>query len=103
MPKLKARLFADISTCHITEDDAKKLQELAERYDDGRGSFSPTVYSYEEGFFVYVSDNYLSDYKNASMSSAFINLLAMANKQRMAYLNLDIDGEIYDELPQFDW
>jgi hypothetical protein len=110
MTQLEARKFADVSTTHVEHTDIPLLDQLADQYDCGFAQAplgAPILYKYEEGYFIYcgsdVFDELVRPYAAAGLSTAFLDLLKLANAQDMAYLNLDSAGEIYTDLPTFDW
>ena len=88
-----------VSTGHIQKKDYDLLME---------GSVNPAVvfYSYEYGWNVHVPED-VEERKNQIIkdgwSKDFLNLMFTAKEHGCAYLSLDCDGNLYDELPQFDW
>lgn len=85
----------DISTNHVTREDALKLDAC----DDG------TICAYnlgEYGWLVYVGeieDNWPAD----EWSAAFRNIMLTARDMDCDYVRFDRDGREYEELPLFDW
>ena len=82
--KLKTCKYADVSTCHISEQDASCLEEDA-RYHDERLPMGPRdreprviVCAYDTGFFVHTGT---AEDKEA----------------------LDAAGDVYEEIEEFDW
>ena len=94
----------DVSTCHITEDDDRRLSKAPDVGDDPLSVY-PTSY----GFLVRVTqDEGLAAEEvplilGMGYSLALVDLLARARKAGCVYLHLDSEGPIYPELPQFDW
>lgn len=86
----------DASTGHITEQDNELLQK-----DDLPGLI---VYPYDYGFFVYLSEDETKEsILSSGFSGGFVYLFEQARDTGAKFLNLDCDGPIYPELPQFNW
>lgn len=91
---------ADLSTGHITENDAKILTNNSET------NLAPdvVVYEYEYGFFIPILDH--MDYKqirSAGLSEAFVKILKRCKKEGVQLLRLDCDGSEDDKLQKFEW
>ena len=93
----------DMSTCHIEHKDAKVLD-----YADNL----LVVHKYPEGFFVVVPEGTKTrllpaDTRRAlhkfGYSAAMTNLLSICLNQGYQLIRLDCDGQVYDQLPKFDW
>jgi hypothetical protein len=85
------------STAHMTYVDSLALRTECER--------NPfVVHSYEEGDFVILNDieEKMSEIMT-SFSSAFVDLILLAQKHDCHILRLDRDGPVYPDLKQFDW
>ncbi len=87
------------STGHITKEDA----DLLRASDD-----IPSAH-YEFGDFIPVpsdEDLYkdlLARCSSDGYSKEFIRLLEIAKENDCVYLQLDCDGETYEDLPEFSW
>lgn len=93
---LPTQTYADISTAHITEADAKALKEMVEHW-------NPALIVYElaeYGWLIYVSQFPLL---NANISPELQHLLEAARAQGCTFLRLDRDGPVIDGLPTFEW
>lgn len=78
-----------LSTAHLTEQDARRMTDMAGVYDMGA-----------YGFMVYVSVPYLSE------NTVFVSVrsvISFARRHDFKILILDRDGPIIDELPTYDW
>ena len=88
--------FWDVSTAHITADDAKLLE----------ADLGPVHYTYEEGFFIPVPDEIeqaLADIEEQGFSADAIALLRKASENSIDLLRLDRDADTYIELPSHGW
>ena len=106
----------DVSTCHITENDAALLDS----------SKVVVVHKYEEGYFVFVPEDPNDFYDfiglhciinrtvtdieseeqiftDAGFSKDFVNLMKLARQHGCKYLQLDRDGREYGDLPKYSW
>lgn len=84
----------DISTGHITEDDAKRLEANEDRI---------TAYSlHEYGWLVYIGE-IIENWPKKYWSPAFRKVLRVAKELGCEYVRFDRDGTEYDGLPKFDW
>ena len=90
----------EASTAHITSKDDGLLKE-----DGNRGGL--VVYRYEFGCFVFVDGVPGARERKALLScgfsEAFCGLLEVAGMNGCKFLQLDCDGEVYSDLPVFDW
>lgn len=100
----------EASTGHINKNDDQLLKQSEHSFKEGDTNFnSVIVYSYEEGYFVFVAydKSELSEvYKgleDLGYSMALINLMKTARKHGCKYLQLDGDGVEYTDLPRFNW
>ena len=102
----------DVSTSHITEEDAKLLESSTSQGEVHFGLGYPTiVYSYPEGYFVYahVGDNAaeVRDFNKAcraaGYSEAFLKVMQMARRNGCKYAQLDCDGIEYPQLKTYKW
>jgi len=95
----------EASTAHVTEGDMQLLTHWVSACPDPEF----IVYEYSEGFFIHIScDREILDDENKAakergISQELINLRVEAFKCGAKYLQLDGDGSVYEELPQFDW
>ena len=97
----------DVSTGHITKFDNLRLWKAMK---DKDGNPPLIVYSYLEGYFVYVpTDDGKFDELEVphieayGFSKALVNLLREAARLECKYLQLDSDAMDYENLPTFDW
>jgi hypothetical protein len=97
----------DASTGHISYDDSVLL-DIAADEDPGL----PIVYKYDYGYFVYtypsIEDDIefaeiLHSYEKRGFSKEFLNILKYARSLGCKYLQLDADGEIYNDFPMCEW
>ena len=95
---------ADISTCHVTQEDAKRIEELGQKI--------PGVISvYPEGWWIYLprmedSDEkicHLDDLIAAGMSKPYVTVIAALYIADIHYARFDADGAQHPALPQFEW
>ena len=102
----------DVSTTHISERDDEIILATARSYKKGLFVNPPTdliVYDYVEGFFVFAAieddeaENFYTTLEGQGLSHEFIALLRQAKSLGCKYLQLDRDGETYDNLPTFKW
>jgi hypothetical protein len=103
----------DVSTGHVSHNDMRLIGETAKAHRE-QGIFAqpPTtliVYDYEEGCFVFAAieddaaEEFYTSLECQGMSPEFIALLKLAKQSGCKYLQLDRDGETYDNLPTFKW
>src|SRR6266852_6109698 len=95
LSKPTALTYWDVSTAHITRQDARILAE----YSHGNEA-QLVVHRYEEGFFIPVLEDCLADEK---LSQDFIWLYRMAQENGISMLRLDRDAEIVEGLPVHEW
>ena len=97
---------ADVSTRHITKEDAERLDELALELMYG-GRTPVTIAKYPEGYFLSVPSELTlddEDFKRAmGVSDALIGLMVYLSELDVHILRLDADGTRHDNLPKFDW
>jgi hypothetical protein len=92
----------DISNGHMTQEDCNLLEN------EGCGGSDKLCFSctkYEEGFYINLSGIELPHVKQdlAKFSSAFEHILRVAKEEGFDFINFDRDGEVYPDLPTFDW
>lgn len=85
--------FLDICTSHLTQDTVDDL-------DKGFYTYVP-VYSYEEGMFIVVPDEF--EDKDKPHPDDLGILFKFARDKGITLIRLDRDGEEIDELPTYDW
>jgi len=92
----------DCSTAHITNNDNNLLKEASK---DSVNQNPVIAYEYEYGFLVYVPED--KDIRESALkygySKEFTNLIDKARELNCKYLQLDGDGIVYYDAPQFDW
>lgn len=87
-----------ISTAHITEDTANKLEREV-KY--GTNDIPLSIYAKAEfGWLIFVSD-YYKDLLN--MPKDLMDCLDLAKENDCEWLCLDCDGLIVPDLPTYDW
>ena len=103
--KLKTFKMLDISTGHIEKHDVDMLEThgCAGLH---AGILSDTlpfsVKEYEEGFIINVSC--IDPVKDCGLfSHHFQRIVRLAKEECMDYIMFDRDGEVYPDLPTFDW
>jgi hypothetical protein len=86
----------DISTCHLTNDDADRLT-----LNDSEKTLGLPAYTLDEyGWLVYIGetgDNW------GNMSPEFKEIMKQASELGCDYIRFDRDGREYDDLPKFEW
>lgn len=102
----------DVSTGHITARDNRLLKKAVK---DKVCNCNPPliVYTYREGYFVYVpvkdtspkqfNEKEVQALKDFGFSDALVNLLREAARLECKYLQLDADAMEYENFPTFDW
>lgn len=100
--EFKIRRFADVSTCHITEEDSALLEAI----DHINGVVASS--SFEYGFLLRISsidkdDNQQANIKAAGFSNAFCNLMKLCAEAELEGIQIDRDGAEYAELERFEW
>lgn len=92
---------ADISTIHITQEDAKILDREAKS-----GNSLPILAELEDGYLFFREDvrNIQEDIRALGLSAAFENLyIYFFEEIGVDYLMIRSIGEEIDHLPKFDW
>jgi hypothetical protein len=97
------RRFVDVSSAHITENDAQLLTEYAK----SKNSIL-IVMEYNEGCWLYVPlsdmlDQKLAAWARAGLSKALCDLVRAARAEGIDYLKIDADGGHHEGFPEFDW
>ena len=84
-----------LSTAHITEDTNRLLAN--EPYTDG---MQLSVFTKADfGWFIYIND----DFENRSIPDDLRACLELAKKNECKWLCLDCDGDVVDELEEYEW
>lgn len=104
-------LGVEISTANITLQDAKILEKLAAsrafRAGAEDGGLGITVASYEYGFFLTLSQDYLQEtldgMKKIGLSPEFRHIVTHWTLQDKRLLWIDRDADVAEGLPTFDW
>lgn len=95
-PALKTFTVADVSTCHVAPTDLEGLRYVE----------SVVSYVDEHGAWVWVpADEFpgrVAEMRADGMSELFCGVLAAANAAGCAYVRLDADGPVNDDLPVSD-
>jgi len=91
------RKFMDISTGHITEEDADLL----------RRGFNNQLYiiKYDFGDFVLVEegDAFLNAIVGFGYSGSFLKIIIIAQTMGMAYVRFNADAPMLDGLERYEW
>lgn len=104
--KLKCFKVADVSTLHISGEDAVILKKHAGA---GHEEHPQVILEYEYGFMVstWHSEEDLPNFKDKltklGHTPEYVSLVLRCNIGGYKWLNLDCDGEDYDDLPVFEW
>lgn len=91
----------DCSIAHISQDDDTLLEDAAK----GESENPVVAYKYPYGYLVYVPEDpeFKESALNYGYSKEFVDLIDKARELNCKYLQLDGDGIVYDDAPQFDW
>jgi|10_taG_2_1085330.scaffolds.fasta_scaffold136573_2 hypothetical protein len=97
--------YIDVSTAHITEKDDKLLRDCM---DGNSEDIAPAGHKKqgEGGYWIWVNRHCSwceEAYEKSEFSPAFINLMERATHSDADWMNLDCDGQVYDDLPQHNW
>ena len=96
----------DMSTEHITKETAELLEQnkidaivyyakLVDRGDCTKGCY---------GWFIHIPEDELEyDALKRELPSELYNIIDFAYRYGCAWINMDCDGEIIDELPTYEW
>jgi hypothetical protein len=91
-----------LSTAHIRRSDSILLEQLRNRKDH----LIP-VDSFEDGWiiptYVVAHREDFNEWRKEGLSEELIALVRLAHHIGCKRLRLDADGQIRDDLPQFDW
>lgn len=100
--------YVDLSTGHLTRADARLLEDEAA----DRAARPPVlvVYSYTEGFWVYVPStaDQLREYLDRAAddgrySTVLLDLIRLAHEQHARFIRFDSDGPVVPKLPTHEW
>lgn len=105
---LKIYNYLDISSGHISKSDAESLDVDAVRTRNAEPNL--IVFKYPEGWFVNVPqgepDSMGIEDEEAlaeDYSPEMLDLLRMAIYNDCCFVRIDADGNVYDNLPRFEW
>ena len=90
------KVVADISTAHLTKEDAR----LMESGTDSPGFIGQFEYGY---FWVTAAHREQATLRKLGYSETFITLLGRLNIMRIYYVAFDQDADALDDVPTFDW
>lgn len=98
------KTVADISTSHMTGQDAVLLSEWDSRLSIDRASIG-LIGSYEYGYAMRApwDEETLEQLKSAGFSAAFRNVLVTLREAAIHYVFFDQDGYVVDEFETFEW
>jgi hypothetical protein len=85
-----------ISTGHIKPRDLKNFKRYGGAYFNHSGGYGMMLYTGGGGFEEAVTDW-------DKFSPEFRAIMEWASKNDIVYVNFDCAGEVYEELPVFDW
>jgi len=84
-----------VSTAHIRKEDNDLL---------GSSDCQISNYPFEYGYFVYLTeDETANSLVNRGFSPEFAEVYLAATKYGAQYMQLDCDGQTYDEFKSFEW
>lgn len=97
--------IADVWSGHIKRQDLDLLDQQTEVINPDVG-----VDSFEFGFYVNVPDagnnaefeEEMNEILRIGFSQEFVNILRFARDQKCEKVKFDCDGEVYEELPEFE-
>lgn len=90
-----------ISTCHIAQADGVWLSEACHP-----GTTSMIVREYEEGWWVHINrddKDWLASLKKFGYPQSVLDVLKFALDHACHYAFIDRDGQIYPQLPKYEW
>lgn len=94
---LPTRPFVELSTAHITAQDAEDLATLSARF---------PISVYEEGFFISVPldpECFREFLSEVGLSEMLRAILRWAHENRVPLVRLDRDADVFEQLPTSDW
>ena len=102
MKGLEWRAMLTVSLDHVTENDARTLEHLAE---SNSHPLSSRVLGYEYGFVIRQLTECASyrEFKEAGFSEAVLELVVSAINLGFTNLELDSQGPVIKGMPTFDW
>lgn len=91
----------DVSTCHITCNDADILSHITDHSFYGLVVYDLSGY----GWFVCIpeDEDVYEEIVEEGFSKHFINILRIAQRNNILYIRFDSDGHIHKGAPTFDW
>jgi hypothetical protein len=100
------RVTWDLTTGHVTENDAYRLAE--NNYNTNWGFRSRT---HEYGWVIFIPCglegeevvHWIDTLKANNWSDALVNILVAAVKADVSLINFDQDGNFHDDFPTFEW
>lgn len=97
MTSLEIRRFVVISTAHVSETTAQRLDNTpAKEWPRVGGHYG------EYGWFVYAHDENAGVGRDAIHTDLF-EVMSWARKQRCDYVLFDCDADEIESLPAYDW
>ena len=89
-----------ISTAHITQDTAAKLENLQDKDAMGLSAYAKS----EFGFWVYCGENMLADFNGGeNIPKDLWECMLLAHENDCRWLCLDCDGEEIEALKTYEW
>ncbi len=103
--------YVDISTVHISRKDDETLEEdmkwtMGYTAWEAMPHLRLIAYPTGTGYFVHTQRAEDDDAMKAMESrytKELLNLVRQAHEQNAVFLRFDADGEVYDDIPKFDW
>jgi hypothetical protein len=96
----------DVSTSHITENDAKLLDESDSKKQSSISRNPLSAFSKGVGWLVNIpatDEEVFKEILNYGYSNEFVELVKVALNHDCDWINLDCDGAEIEDLPKFDW
>lgn len=105
--KLTTYNYLDISTKHITKEDADRLAELSLEEVHSSRPLPTTVCAYKYGWFLGVPEELTmadDDFREKmGLSFHLLGLMVCCSEQGIPLIRIDPDGCEHDAIHTFDW
>lgn len=105
LKQLPTSQFVDLSTSHLTKEDAELLRTSFDKYPTGHLG----VWAHPEfGYLLHVGEDpedieHERQHSNLPFSDHFWNALKTLSRNGIHYVRFDRDADTNKELPTFDW
>lgn len=90
-----------LSTAHIPESDASTFDSTKNNDDLEMTYWWMAIQVF--GYRINICDDICEEVTCSGRSAALLGLVQLARKLKCKWLVLDPDGEVRDDLPQFEW